>query len=93
LLHQAPIWIKAEERGVTVQSPFRAVADQKIVGTMPCPQGLLQSAWLLTSFVQARGMGSKDDGNNIRDGMGCQSIPWVYQLHYWFTIPSGVLCV
>ena len=34
LLHQAPIGIKA---GV-LNSPFRHAADQKIFGTMPCPE-------------------------------------------------------
>jgi len=34
LLHQAPIGIKA---GV-LNSPFRPAADQKIFGTMPCPE-------------------------------------------------------
>lgn len=48
--------------------PFRLIADQKIFGSLPCPYGLLQISWFLTSPFVAHSTGSKDVDNFINIG-------------------------
>jgi hypothetical protein len=45
LLRQSPIRIRVVSCAVG-SDPFRRSADQKIVGTMPCPNGVSQIEWL-----------------------------------------------
>jgi len=54
--HQSPIRIKAIVF-LTQNTAPSALADQKIVGTIPIPIGCLQIMWLLTNPFLAIGMG------------------------------------
>ena len=45
--------------------PFPLEADQKIFGSMSCPNGFSQILWLLASPLVAHDMGSKDADNSL----------------------------
>jgi hypothetical protein len=83
-LHQSPIRIKVLLQKTRLSArPFPLKADQKIFGSMPCPNGFSQILWFLANPLLAHDMGSKDADN---------SLLWVERItnHTWwlFTNPT-----